>query len=142
MRKKNKQLNVHGLNMNIWDYCITVAVSFLIFLVLFVSRFYVSETHKSEIELIQSVMEQNGQNQKLQFEGYIERNIQLLQNLVTYPEVYEMNAERQSEFLYGKSAGFGFEHIFVINSINLLIFHKNLQNKEASGMMVGKMPVT
>ena len=55
------------------------------------------------------------ENQKIQFEQFIENKVTVLQGLSAYAEIYEMNPEKQQSFLEGKAEQFGFREFFVVD---------------------------
>lgn len=54
-------------------------------------------------------------NQKTQFEQFIANKVTVLQGLVQYPDIYEMNVQEQEAFLRKKAEKFGFRQLFVLD---------------------------
>ena len=115
MKRKGKRLEVHKLKLNPWDYWLVFGVSILILLVMFMFNVYTSNAKKGQVELVKDVMHKMAENQKEQFEDYVDEKIRTLQVLVTYPDIYEMDEQAQKDFILGRSKGLGFNHIFVVN---------------------------
>lgn len=69
-----------------------------------------------QINLICNSMSILGNNQKDQFQQFINNKITILEGLTQYPEIYEMNRQEQESFLKGKAEKFGFNHIFVVGN--------------------------
>lgn len=115
MRNKRKRLQVHRLKLKKWDYMIIVGVSVLILLVMFMFNANTASAKQGQINLVKEVMEKNAANKKEQFEQYVKEKIKILQVLVTYPDIYEMDDEAQKDFIIGRSEQFGFNHIFIMN---------------------------
>ena len=112
MKNKKQHLQIEKLKK--WDYYMLFGISVMILFIIGVREFYTNNTKKNQIDLIYSVMEQNAENQKNQFEKYIEDKIQILEALVTYPDIYEMNVGAQEKFLRNRSDDLGFSHLFVM----------------------------
>lgn len=133
MKNRRNPLQV-GLKLNILDRCLVLVVSLLILVVLIVFHTYTHNAKESQQDLIRMVMEKMSINQKTQFERYIDDKIQILEALVTYPEVYRMQDEEQKEFLGQKAKAMGFQHFFVVNADGIGYYidegiHRN-QSKE------------
>lgn len=69
---------------------------------------------KNQIQMIQNSMEVLASNQKVQFEQYIDNKVSLLQGLVKFPEIYEMDMEDQKTLIKGHSSALGFYHLFIM----------------------------
>lgn len=113
---KKHQLNSHRLNLHPFDRGIIVVLSVLIMLVLTMFDIYIERTQKSQLELIQMVMQQTSENLEQQFATYINEKIKVLETLATYPEIYEMDEERQEQFLINRSKNLGLQELFIVNS--------------------------
>lgn len=70
----------------------------------------------SQVLMVQDFMDILADNQKVQFEQYIDNKVDLLQSLVTFPEIYEMDTYRQKNFIVNRSQAMGFHHLFVIGA--------------------------
>lgn len=111
-RKKVKILN---LRFN-WVERIFLSVVIVLSLLVFVFfKIYTASTEKSQIDLICTFMDKMSENQKMQFETYVDEKVQILKSLVTYPEIYEMNNEAQRTFLENRADALGFQYFFVMN---------------------------
>lgn len=76
---------------------------------------YMENAKTNQITLIQEVMGNEAHNLKIQFEDLLDEKVELLQALVTYPDIYEMDEERQKDFVLYRSRRFGFNHMFIMN---------------------------
>lgn len=116
METKRHKLNMPSFNFRWLDRCLIMFVSFVIMMVLVMFNIYIDKSQKSQLELVQMMMEQTSENQELQFATFVNEKIELLQTLATYPEIYEMDEEKQKAFIKDHSEGLGFEHIFIVNT--------------------------
>ena len=114
MKRKKRHLQIEKLNK--WDYFLLIGIFVVTILVIGMRQIYMSNVKKNQVDLVQEVMQQNAENQKNQFEMFIKDKIHILQALVTYPEIYEMDTKKQNDFLYGRAQKLGFNHIFVVDS--------------------------
>lgn len=76
---------------------------------------YMESAKQNEIDLIQEVMKNESHNLHIQFDELLEERIESLQAIASYPDIYEMDQERQKKFLRQRSFRFGFNHIFVMD---------------------------
>lgn len=96
------------------DGGILIAV-FIMFVLLIVGVSIGTTRYKnSQILLVQDSMEILADNQKVQFEQYVENKVSFLQGLVTFPEIYEMNTIEQKNFIKDRSKALGFHHLFIM----------------------------
>lgn len=86
-----------------------------IIIVMMVFGEYTTRAKESQISLIENVMEKMAENQKEQFEYYVEEKIHTLKVLVTYPDIYKMDETAQKNFVYGRSGKWGFNHPFIVD---------------------------
>lgn len=114
--KKSNRLQLQGIKLHILDRCCIAVVSCLLVLVLIAFKVYTYNAEKNQIDLIRMVMRTMSENQKIQFERYVDDKIQILQVLVTYPEIYEMDNKTQREFISERSKDMGFQHFFVVDT--------------------------
>ena len=115
MKNNRHHLDLHRLNVANVDKFLIGFVSALLILVLVFFHFFNNRAMEGQMELVQLVMEQSVENQKAQLEEFFDKRINTLKNLASYPYIYEMNDAEQMAFLKGRSHGFGFEHIFIMN---------------------------
>lgn len=71
---------------------------------------------ENQVTLIQDCMEIFAENQKVQFQQFIDNKKAVLEGLAQYSNIYRMDEEQQKEFLKGKSNKLGFHHIFVMRA--------------------------
>lgn len=113
MKNRRKSLQIQKLKK--WDYLLIAIVSVLIFVVMFVFNAQTTRAKRSQVELIENAMAKTSENQKNMFESYVSERIQTLKVIATYPDIYEMDEEKQKNFIQGRSADWGFSHIFVMS---------------------------
>ena len=94
---------------------IMLFVVFCMFIFLIISvNIGTTKYKKNQVQMIQNSMEVLASNQKVQFEQFINNKVSLLQGLVKFPEIYEMDMEEQKKLLKGHSAALGFHHLFIM----------------------------
>lgn len=104
------------------DGCILIAV-FLMFLVLIAGVSFGTNRYKSnQVLLVHDSMDILADNQRVQFEQYIDNKVDLLQGLVTFPEIYEMDTVKQGEFIKGRSKALGFHHLFIMKAAGMAYY--------------------
>lgn len=112
--KKKKIIENKISYINRFDGGVLAAV-FIMFIVLIISVSTETQRYKnSQLAQIQDSMEVLADNQRVQFEKYIVEKVSLLQALVTFPDIYEMDMERQKAFIRNRSEKLGFHHLFII----------------------------
>lgn len=112
---KNKKLKL-GFKLQFIDTFFVVTVSCLLIFVSALFSVYTYSVERSQKELISLVLERMSENQKTQFESYVDEKIQVLSALATYPEVYEMKDAQLKSFLGGKAKEYGFQQFFVVKA--------------------------
>ncbi len=117
MKSKKRHLQIQKLNK--WDYCLLVVVTLLIVLVMGMLYIYTGNAKKNQVDLIHEVMEQTAENQKKQFETYIDEKVHILKALVSYPDIYGMDPEVQHEIIRDRAGEIGFNHLFVMDTDGL-----------------------
>lgn len=113
MSTKKRQLQIRKLK--VLDYVLIIGVSILVFTMTGLFFVYMVGAKTSQIELVKDVMVRTAESQEEVFNGYIQDRMQTLKALVTYPEIYEMNEQKQREFIKGKSNLWGFSHLFIMD---------------------------
>ena len=73
------------------------------------------EYKEKHVNFIYDSMNTFAKNNKIQFEQFIDNKVEVLEGLTQYPEIYEMDAKIQREFIKGYSKKFGFSHIFIVD---------------------------
>ncbi len=95
---------------------IVLTAVFIMFIVLIVGMWFTTQQYKDkQYYVIKDTMEIVSDNQKTQFENFIQDKVKQLQGLATFKEIKGMNHNRQSTFIKGRSKEFGFHHIFVMD---------------------------
>lgn len=116
MKKRRKKHLRLDFRLKRLDTFLIITVSCLLIFVLMLFNFFTYSVKKSEEDLISLVLERMSENQKIQFENYVDEKIEVLQALVTYPEVYNMKDSDIKTFLGNKADEFGFEYFFVMKA--------------------------
>lgn len=117
MKNKKRHLQIQKLNK--WDYCLLVVITLLIVLVMGMLYIYTGNAKKNQVDLIHEVMRQTAENQKKQFETYIDEKVHILKALVSYPDIYGMDPEVQHEIVRDRAGEIGFNHLFVMDTDGL-----------------------
>lgn len=115
MRKKRTISNKISY-MKPVDGAILIAVFFMFVFLIIAMRIGTERYKEGQVLLVQDSMDVLADNQKVQFEQYIGNKVSLLQGLVTFPEIYEMDTERQGEFIRNRSTALGFHHLFIMGA--------------------------
>ena len=90
-------------------------IVFIMFIVLIVGLSVGTERYKkSQILTVQDSMEILADNQRIQFEQFVDRKVDLLKGMAKFPEVYGMDKEKQKQYFKDRSQAFGFQHIFIM----------------------------
>lgn len=113
MKGKRKYLKIKKIKK--WDFLLVAVASTL---VIFLTGLFFQQTKNAkvvQIELVQDVMAKTAENQKELFENFMNDKITVLKTLATYPDIYEMDMKKQRDFIKGRSARWGFSHIFVMD---------------------------
>lgn len=116
MKKNKNYLQVRKLKLKPLDYCVLILACIAILFLMLEFSLYTHKMQNNQIDLIHLMMEKMSVNQKTQFEHYIDEKVQTLQALVTYPDIYEMDEEKQSKFIKNRSCALGFSHLFIVNT--------------------------
>lgn len=113
-RAKNKYQ--HKTSIKLQD-SIILLILITLFIILTVIVAIATRGYKEkQISLIYNSMNILGNNQKAQFQQFIDNKMVILKGLTQYPAIYEMNVEEQEQFLKGNAEMFGFNHIFVVDN--------------------------
>lgn len=131
MRNKRRSLRL-DFRLKRLDTFLIVGVSMLLVFVLILFHLFTYSVKNSEHQLISLVLERMSENQKTQFETYIDEKIQVMEALVTFPEVYEMRDTNIKNFLGGKAKEFGFEYFFLMKASGVgYYFDENVYRNQA-----------
>lgn len=113
MRGKSKYLKIEKIKK--WDFLLVAAASTLVIFVTGLFFVLTNNAKSGQIELVQDVMDKTAENQRDLFETFIDDKISTLKTLASYPDIYEMDMKKQRDFIKGRSARWGFSHIFVMD---------------------------
>lgn len=95
---------------------VVLFIVFVMFIILIAGMWYTTQQYKDkQYFVIRDTMEIISDNQKSQFQDYIDEKVKRLQDLATFKEIKGMNASRQGQFVKGRSQELGFHHIFVMD---------------------------
>jgi len=110
---------------------VILSTVFLMLIFLLIGLWAGSNSYKSKrLAMIQDTMDVLADNQRVQFENYINKNIEILQGLVTFPEIYKMDIKKQYDFIKGRSQKLGFHHIFVMNTEGIGFYVETGEHKD------------
>lgn len=116
MNRKKKKLSNKIVYLNPVACSILVAVFFMFVFLIAIMHTKTEQYKQNQISLMQDSMRVLADNQKKQFEQYIANKVAALQSLVTFPEIYDMQVEKQHDFLANRSQTFGFHHLFIMQA--------------------------
>lgn len=113
MKKKNRLLYKIKY-MKPFDAFLLISV-FVMFLFLLATVSIGTERYKeNQIAFAQDSMDMLADSQREQFEQFINQKVTLLQALVTFSEIYEMDFDEHKNFLKGRSSLLGFHQLFIM----------------------------
>ena len=131
MKRKRRSLRL-DFKLKKFDTFLIIGVSSLLVFVLMLFHLFTYSVKNSEHQLIRLVLERMSENQKTQFETYIDEKIQVMEALITFPEVYEMKDTNIKNFLGGKAKEFGFEYFFLMKANGVgYYFDENVYRNQA-----------
>lgn len=110
-----KKLGMFQIRFKVMDRLLLVGILVLVIVTMVLFGAFATKAEKNQVDFVQMMMEKTSLYQREQFESFINDRINTLKVLATYPEIYEMDKERQSEFIRYRSGSFGFRHIFVMD---------------------------
>lgn len=110
-----KKLGMFQIRFKLIDRVLLAGMSLLVIIAMVIFNAYTNNAEQNQIDFVQMVMEKSAINQRDQFESFVDEKIATLKALASYPEIYEMNLEEQTEFIRHRSVKFGFRHIFVMD---------------------------
>lgn len=113
MKNKSKRLQVRKIKG--WDYGLVALISLSILIVMLVFNIFTSNAKQNQVDLVKDIMGKLSENQKEQFEDYIDEKINTLKTLVSYPEIYQMDESAQKSFIKGRSGKWGFTQLFIMD---------------------------
>ena len=117
-----KKLGIFQIRFKLFDRILLVGMSLLVIATMTVFHAYTNKAETNQVDFVQLVMEKNTLNQKDQFESFVNEKVGILQVLAGYPEIYEMDKAEQSAFIRGRSAKWGFRHIFIMDTEGIGIY--------------------
>ena len=94
---------------------IILVVVFVMFVVLTIGVSVGTYSYKeNQVLLIKDCMNIFSDNQKVQFQQFVDSKVAVLEGLAQYPDIYKMDETMQKEFIKGRSEKLGFHHIFIM----------------------------
>ena len=135
MRITKKKKAISGKKTYITKVDIAIlATVFAMLVVLIIGLWAGTEGYKrKQILMIQDTMEVLSENQRVEFENYIEQKIEALKGLAAYPQIYGMDMEEQRRFINGHSKKLGFHHIFIISKAGTGFYPESGDYKNQKG---------
>ena len=113
---KHKKPDLIKIRITFADRIFFSAVAIVIFTAITMFQIYTRSSDKKQIEIIQIFVENTVVSQKHQLESFLSDRIDTLNALASYPEIYEMDNQKQAEFIHGRCENFGFRDIFIVDS--------------------------
>lgn len=112
MKKKNLSNRISYIKPV--DAIILIAL-FVMFVILTIGVSVGTYRYKeNQVLLIKDCMNIFSDNQKVQFQQFIDSKVAVLEGLAQYPDIYRMDEEQQRDFIKGRSEKLGFHHIFIM----------------------------
>lgn len=112
---RRKKLGMFQIRFKFIDRLLLVGMLLLVLVTMLVFNAYTNNAEQNQIDFVQLVMEKTATNQKNQFESFVDEKIRVLRAMASYPEIYGMDKEEQTEFVKNRSVKWGFRHIFVMD---------------------------
>ena len=86
---------------------------FTLLIALIIGMWVGTTNYKSkQLLTAQDTMDILADNLRMQFENYITQKADTLKGFTSFPEIYEMDREKQRAFIKGRSQELGFHHLF------------------------------
>lgn len=112
---KKKLLSNKGLNLTWVDYVMLVGTVAILVIGMILFSFAMKSSKENQMQMVGEALDTLAMNHKSQMESFIEENMETLELLATFPEIYEMDREAQRAFLKGRAPKAGFTHFFVVD---------------------------
>ncbi len=116
-RTKNK---ISGIRKS--DKVMLIVIFIMFLSLVFALQRGTSNYKKKQIEMVGDSIYIMAENQRNQFEEYVGEKVSVLQGMVNYPQIYEMEYEEQKKFIRHHSRDFGFYHLFVVHADGKVLY--------------------
>lgn len=116
-RTKNK---ISGIRKS--DKVMLIVIFIMFLSLVFALQRGTSNYKKKQIEMVGDSIYIMAENQRNQFEEYVGEKVSVLQGMVNYPQIYEMEYEEQKKFIRHHSRDFGFHHLFVVHADGKVLY--------------------
>lgn len=94
-----------------------LSMVFAMLIVLIIGLWIGTNDYKHKQVLItQDTMDILAENLQIQFENYITQKTEALYGFTSFPDIYEMDRNRQREFIKGRSKELGFHRLFIMSA--------------------------
>lgn len=120
--RRNKVVSNKITHMKPIDGGILIAVFFMFVLLIVGVSIGTTRYKERQILLVQDSMEILADNQRVQFEQYVDNKVSILQGLAMFPEIYEMSTEKQKQFIKTRSQALGFHHLFIMKNDGMVYY--------------------
>lgn len=121
MKRKNTISNKISY-IRLFDRIILIWV-FVLFVILIAAMVIGTKNYKqNQTFMVHDFMEIVADNEKIQFEQYIDSKVSLLQGLVKFSDIYEMDEQKQKDFIKDHSELLGFHHLFVVRPDGMVFY--------------------
>lgn len=94
---------------------LTVTIVSLLFICL-ISLNSINTNIQNQETLVHDTLSSLAQNGRQQFTDYIQNKVDILTYISNFPEIYEMDPEKQKSYLYNRAHLIGFRHIYIIDT--------------------------
>ena len=115
------------------DRALLAGMLLLIIVTMVAFNAYTSNAEQSQIDFVRLVLEENTMNQREQFETFVDDKIRVLKSMAAYPEIYQMDREKQTAFIKNHSAKWGFRHIFVMDTEGIGFYPEEALTRNQGG---------
>ena len=112
---KKKVLSNKGLNLTLVDQVMLLGTVAILLVGIIMFAFGMKTSKENQVKMVEDALDTLAMNHKSQMETFIEDNMENLELLATFPQVYEMDQKEQKAFLKGRGPKAGFKHIFVVD---------------------------
>lgn len=114
--KKKKQISSKRTYIKPIDMAF-LSMVFAMLIILIIGLWTGTDNYKNkQLLTTQDTMDILADNLRIQFENYITQKSDTLHGFTKFPEIYEMDRERQREFIKGHSKELGFHHLFIMSA--------------------------
>ena len=119
IRKRNKH-RISGIRRS--DKAMLMVIFVMFVSLVFALQRGTSNYKEKQLEMVGNSINIMAENQKNQFEEYVSEKVSVLQGLVNYPQIYQMDDEEQKKFIRSHSRDFGFHHLFVVHADGKVLY--------------------